>query len=102
MPKFSRHTLIALITLLTSSLAGAQTPARTCESLLSLALPNASITGATVVPAGGFTQPGGRGGNGPRNEEPFCRVSATLKPTSDSDIKIEVWMPQSGWNQKFH
>lgn len=102
MPKFSRHTLIALITLLTSSVAGAQTPARTCESLLSLVLPNASITGATVVPAGGFTQPGGRGGNGPRNDEPFCRVSATLKPTSDSDIKIEVWMPQSGWNQKFH
>ena len=102
MPKFSRHTLIALITLLTSSLAGAQTPARSCESLLSLVLPNASITGATVVPAGGFTQPGGRGGNGPGNDEPFCRVSATLKPTSDSDIKIEVWMPQSGWNQKFH
>jgi feruloyl esterase len=23
----------------------------------------------------------------------FCRVAATLTPTSDSDIKIEVWMP---------
>ena len=31
----------------------------------------------------------------------FCRVAATLKPTSDSDIKIEVWMPASGWNGKF-
>jgi len=25
-------------------------------------------------------------------------VAATLKPSSDSDIKIEVWMPASGWN----
>ncbi len=31
----------------------------------------------------------------------FCRVAATLKPTEDSDIKIEVWLPASGWNHKF-
>ena len=31
----------------------------------------------------------------------FCRVAATLKPTDDSDIKIEVWLPASGWNGKF-
>ena len=31
----------------------------------------------------------------------FCRVAATLTPSSDSDIKIEVWMPASGWNGKF-
>lgn len=31
----------------------------------------------------------------------FCRISATLKPSPDSDIKIEVWMPESGWNGKF-
>ena len=24
-----------------------------------------------------------------------------MKPTADSDIKIEVWMPASGWNGKF-
>src|SRR5262249_10291957 len=31
----------------------------------------------------------------------FCRVSATLKPSPDSDIKIEVWMPAANWNGKF-
>src|SRR5205807_3631689 len=36
-----------------------------------------------------------------RNQVAFCRVAATLKPTGDSDIKIEVWMPASGWNGKF-
>ena len=31
----------------------------------------------------------------------FCRISATSRPASDSEIKIEVWMPASGWNGKF-
>src|SRR5437016_4563256 len=32
----------------------------------------------------------------------YCRVAATLKPTSDSDIKMEVWLPASlAWNGKF-
>jgi feruloyl esterase len=30
----------------------------------------------------------------------FCRVLATLTPTSDSDIKVEVWLPATGWNGK--
>ena len=28
-------------------------------------------------------------------------MAATLKPTADSDIKIEVWLPVAGWNNKF-
>jgi feruloyl esterase len=31
----------------------------------------------------------------------FCRVAATLTPSSDSDIKIEVWLPIADWNGKF-
>ncbi len=31
----------------------------------------------------------------------FCRVAGTIKPTPDSDIKFEVWMPLTGWNGKF-
>jgi feruloyl esterase len=31
----------------------------------------------------------------------FCRVQATLRPTNDSEIKIEVWMPEgAAWNGK--
>ena len=30
----------------------------------------------------------------------FCRVAATLTPTKESDIKIEVWLPMAGWNGK--
>jgi feruloyl esterase len=31
----------------------------------------------------------------------FCRVTLTLTPSSDSDIKSEVWLPLAGWNGKF-
>jgi hypothetical protein len=31
----------------------------------------------------------------------FCRVAGTIRPTADSDIRFEVWMPLTGWNGKF-
>lgn len=80
--------------------------AATCESMASLALPNATITLAQPVAAGDFTPPG-REAPGPpppvayKDLPAFCRVAATLKPTSDSDIKMEVWLPTSGWNRKY-
>jgi feruloyl esterase len=79
--------------------------AASCESLASLALPHTTITLAQSVKPGEFTPPPGPpAGSGPQffHELPgFCRVAATLTPTSDSDIKIEVWMPLTGWNGKF-
>src|SRR5688572_24468372 len=78
--------------------------AQSCESLASLMLPNATITTAESVAAGAFTQPagGGRGAAPTFSDLPaFCRVAATLKPSADSDIKIEVWLPASGWNGRF-
>src|SRR6059036_3765533 len=71
-----------------------------CEGLASLALPNATITLAKPVDAGAFVPPGG-GGRAAAVPQAFCRIAATLKPSSDSDIKIELWMPASNWNGKF-
>ncbi len=32
----------------------------------------------------------------------FCRVQAVSKPSSDSDIRFEVWLPEpAAWNHKF-
>src|SRR5262245_25352672 len=75
-----------------------------CESLLKFAAEHATVTVAELVPAGGFRIPGAGGAqNASRFSDlpAFCRVAATLKPSADSDIKIEVWMPASGWNGKF-
>src|ERR1700678_4432176 len=84
-----------------------------CEALLKLALPDTSITLAQSVPAGEFTlpadlrpeqlsAPGVTPAPGALKKLPaFCRVAATLKPTSDSDIKVEIWLPESNWNGKY-
>jgi feruloyl esterase len=89
---------IVLVIATVSRAAGA-----TCESLTSLTLPQATISAAQTVAPGSFTAPSGRAGRGAnpfKNLPAFCRVAATLTPTSDSDIKIEVWLPSSGWNGK--
>src|SRR5690242_15008366 len=80
--------------------------AASCDSLSTLALKDTTVTMAKVVPAGQFSEPGerqtgGRGGNPYKELPEFCRVAATLKPSSDSDIKIEVWLPANSWNGKF-
>src|SRR3984957_10081772 len=81
--------------------------AATCESLVSLVLPGTTITLAQPVAAGEFMPPGRTFPGEPAptvafgDLPAFCRVAATLKPTNDSDIKIEVWLPASGWNGKF-
>ena len=78
-----------------------------CEELAKLVLSNATITSAAIVEAGAFTPPADlpaylAGDAGLYKKlQAFCRVRITDKPTTDSDIKIEVWLPASGWNGKF-
>ena len=83
--------------------------AMACANLASLTLPNGTVTGAEAFDAGAFTPPMAPGGR-PLSEAAtrqygelpaFCRVMATLTPTDDSDIKVEVWLPSdAGWNGK--
>lgn len=79
-----------------------------CGELAQMALPNGKVTSAAVVAPGAFQQPAAPGGPPPgvgggayADLPEFCRVQATLTPTSDSDIKVEVWLPVNGWNGKF-
>ena len=74
-----------------------------CESLSALSLPATAITKVEAVAAGAFTAPDLNPGQQTafRRLTAFCRVAATIRPTSDSEIKIEVWMPAEGWNGKF-
>ncbi len=112
-------------TLMLATVLSAATP---CDGLKSLALPDATITAAEMVPAGPYTPPApgrggpppaaGRGGQpapdappagragGPPAPQPImlpahCRVAALLKPSSDSTIEMEVWLPVENWNGKF-
>ena len=95
----------ALITVFLASTVR-EAGAATCESLASFSMPGVTVTMAQPVAAGAFTAPA-RGGGGGRGQAftdlpAFCRVQATLKPTADSDIRMELWLPaESGWNGKF-
>jgi hypothetical protein len=72
--------------------------AATCESLAASALPHTTIAVAESRPAGEFTSAGIKPiGNLPA----FCRIAGSIKPSSDSDIRFEVWLPATGWNGKF-
>jgi feruloyl esterase len=78
--------------------------AATCESLARLTLDNTKITIAEQVSPGAFAPPGARQGGAPRayaTLPAFCRVAATITPSTDSDIKVEVWLPAVRWNGKF-
>ena len=97
--------LVASLTLFSAAcaFAGRSASAATCESLATLALPDTTIALAKSEPAGTFTPPKPFALPGPPldNLPAFCRVAGEIKPTKDSDIKFEVWMPASGWNGKF-
>ncbi len=81
--------------------------AASCERLSRVALPNAKITLAQFVAAGTFTpmtpvtQWMGSDAALYKALPAFCRVGIEARPSSDSEIKIEVWLPVSGWNGKF-
>jgi feruloyl esterase len=75
---------------------------QSCESLISLELPHTTITSSTAVPEKPFTatRPGLPSGP-PVTLPAHCEVKGVAKPTSDSEIKFEVWLPATGWNGKF-
>jgi Tannase and feruloyl esterase len=85
-------------------ISAAQSQTSSCERLKGLSLEKAQVTAAEVVDP--------RTANIVDTVPPamaplfkslpeFCRVRAEANPSSDSDIKIEVWMPAAGWNGKF-
>ena len=72
--------------------------AASCEDLAGALLSNGSITAAQSIPAGDYTAPSGAVFP---DMPAFCRLAATLTPTSDSFIRIELWMPTGNWNNAY-
>jgi len=62
--------------------------AATCDSLSALKVAHATIEMAALVAAEG-------------NVPAYCRVAGVLKPSADSDIHFEIWLPAENWNGKF-
>jgi feruloyl esterase len=101
---------VILSTMSVLALGSSGCTAATCDSLTSLSLPDTTITLAQTVAAGDLTLPtpfpaaGARGGISfvsVKDLPEFCRVAAVSRPTKDSEIRFEVWLPASKWNGKF-
>ncbi len=84
-------TLVPLVSL-------AEARADTCSSLRSLALENTVITTAEQVDTDTLAPPYG---SSLASLPVFCRIAGVIRPTRDSEIHFEVWMPASGWNGRF-
>jgi Tannase and feruloyl esterase len=72
-----------------------------CGSLAGKTFGAATIAAATIV-----TPPSSVIGSDVRApvplNAPFCRVQGSIKPSPDSDIAFEVWLPpQAAWNGKY-
>jgi feruloyl esterase len=75
-----------------------------CEALKSTPISHTSIASAEIVAAGAFKSPVPAFGGPPANFAAlpaFCRVTGSIHPTTDSDIRFELWLPVAGWNGKF-
>jgi feruloyl esterase len=90
----------ALVTLVGSVFAGS---ARAdCDDVRALELPHTEIAAAESIVAGAHrvsAGPFGGGVNTALAEAPaFCRVALVARPSADSEINIEIWLPSEGWN----
>lgn len=102
--------MVAVIVMALASACFAQKGAikkGSCERLAQVALPEAKIKLAQQVAAGSFipsnpfTQWIANDSALYKRLPAFCRVAIEARPSTDSDIKIEVWLPVGDWNGKF-
>src|SRR5260221_8877897 len=101
----NRRLLAGFVVAMAPLVAETMTPAASssngtvCANLAALTIPNVTIKSATSVNAGPFAPPGAAA---TLTLPAFCRVEAMARPTSDSDIKFELWIPPvDAWNGKF-
>lgn len=112
----ARTALLALLGVTLHAHAAQDDAASACAALSDLKLRDATVTLAHWTPAGTFnprvavsaaavsaanaTAPSAAGPQ--LNVPEFCRVGATLTPSRDSEIRIEVWLPApASWNGRF-
>jgi hypothetical protein len=89
-----RRNAVLLAVLAASAFASTATAApASCTSATFTGLPDTTITSAALAsadPVSGAPLP------------QFCRVVGVIRPTSDSNIGFETWLPVSGWNGKYN
>ena len=73
---------------------------RTCESLTALTLPHTTIVSAKTMAAGPTTMTTFVG-TVTLDVPATCEVRGVSRPSADSEIAFDVWLPLTGWNGKY-
>jgi feruloyl esterase len=104
--KFGANLALGLISMVSIAFASgcaqpsvaSSNPQQACANMAqTFVLKDTSIDASAYV-AAGFVPPGSKAAIA----APFCRIQATSRPSTDSDIKFEIWMPVvSSWNGRF-
>jgi hypothetical protein len=102
-----RHAILASALIFAANSVSAIPSSVSCTQLANLKLPHVTITNAQIVRSGEFKLPSDSPPT-PSDSfsafdkmQPLCRVEGVSRPTSDSHIEFEVWLPESGWNGKY-
>jgi feruloyl esterase len=96
--------LLSAVLLCGSWLTPANAQDASCTKLASLKWPNTTFTAAETVAAGDFPVPLLFPPGMPPTVmklQARCRVTGTIRPTPDSDIRFEAWLPATGWNHRY-
>jgi hypothetical protein len=93
------HLMKLLLTVFAATtLAAAASPA--CPDLASQSIPRVTIKTAERITAGSLPVPGQQ--TTIPDLPPFCRIAGTIRPSNDSDIEFEVWLPdEATWNSRY-
>jgi len=90
--------LVVLTMLLLVLNVSAQSTESVLQVIKAMNLKGVTITKVEKVLAGNYTQPDGKKIT---NLPAFIRVAFTSRPTTQSNIRCEVWMPIENWNGRF-
>jgi feruloyl esterase len=91
--------MIGMLAISCCAFAANTDAAARCHAIANIQLDGVTITAAASMETGSFTPP--EETSAVVDLPPFCRIAATLRPTPDSNIKIELWMPEKNWNGRF-
>jgi len=92
-----RQTLV--LSALTIWSMGAAAEAGDCGRLMRIKLDHAAVTSAEIIAAGSAIRTSGRE-ELPAAKSDFCRVLVTSRPSADSEIRFELWVPSGGgWTE---
>jgi hypothetical protein len=95
---------LAITTVVVAAMASSSAPAQDpavaenhCAALAKSSLAGATVTSAVIVPEKTAMPDAPLGPYTVRVMPAFCRVKVTDKPSPDSDIRTEVWLPLLDW-----